>query len=105
MNAEAMRGLTKGYGVKIDTYLKEIIEKLKKAALQGKTNVRLRSKETGGFGYSVESNNTQREIIKELQKLGYNASHEVDFNQFAECYLYVSWESDGYEKEKEVQND
>jgi hypothetical protein len=91
LNSNEMKEQTKGFYFKIDKYVNRILSECQIVAKLGETKREFKSRETGGFGYNLETNEFQKEIISKLESLGYKAYHDVEFKTLADCFLVVDW--------------
>lgn len=67
----------------------EIIESCAKKAKEGHYDMKVRQH---GFGEALSLNVFQKKVIRILKEKGFQVEHKMDSKQFADLYLWVSWE-------------
>ncbi len=86
MNADDVRNLMPK---SVEETIEEITQKCAKEAKKGHYVYKTYDY---GFGETMHTTKKQAEILEGLRHLGFEAKLDINFGQFVDAYLKVSWE-------------
>lgn len=85
MNADDVRNLMPK---SVDEIIEEITQYCAEEAKKGRFVYKTWNY---GFGDSIDTDEKQKKIMEGLRDLGFKARHDVNFGQFVDARLLVSW--------------